>query len=269
MLGKDEEEEIHAVRKPGFASARQQALAKHSDRRAYMALRVCPYSDQSVQGWISIPVVSLETGGSLLMSHPLRVLTDKSVAVRPDLWESIKSLFGKLENGDSSTQSVGFELLRRSGTGKCRRPWSRPCSARHEAAPEKGPGGSTFRASGGTGLLLNASLRKAWPDGLLTVRRRCSLTERQAEREIRGPPLKSARGGRCTRKAGRVRAEPPTHRALPLSAEFLLLFLVQWSRAVHWEEQRAGEDSETHTQTHRDDLVPGSRLREQTCAPLL
>lgn len=75
MLGKDEEEEIHAVRKPGFASARQQALAKHSDRRAYMALRVCPYSDQSVQGWISIPVVSLETGGSLLMSHPLRVLT--------------------------------------------------------------------------------------------------------------------------------------------------------------------------------------------------
>ena len=30
MLGKDEEEEIHAVRKPGFTSARQQALAKHT-----------------------------------------------------------------------------------------------------------------------------------------------------------------------------------------------------------------------------------------------
>lgn len=66
-----------------------------------------------------------------------------------------------------------------------------------------------------------------------------------------------------------MRAEPPTHRALPRSAELLLLFLVQWSRAVRSEEQRAGENSETHTQTHRDDLVPGSRLREQTCAPLL
>ncbi|MXQ84319.1 hypothetical protein E5288_WYG014225 [Bos mutus] len=43
----------------------------------------------------------------------------------------------------------------------------------------------------------------------------------------------------------------------------------QWSLAVHWEEQRAGEDSETHIQIHRDDLAPGSRLREQTCAPLL
>ena len=37
----------------------------------------------------------------------------------------------------------------------------------------------------------------------------------------------------------------------------LVLFLVQWSLAVHWEEQRAGEDSETHIQTHRDDLAPG------------
>lgn len=58
MLGKDEEEEIHAVRKPGFTSARQQALAKHSDHCTYMALRVCPYSDQNIQGRTSIPVVS-------------------------------------------------------------------------------------------------------------------------------------------------------------------------------------------------------------------
>ncbi|XDC68247.1 hypothetical protein R6Z07M_019429 [Ovis aries] len=40
------------------------------------------------------------------------------------------------------------------------------------------------------------------------------------------------------------------------------------SRAVHWEEQRAGEDSQTHTQTHGDDRVPGSRPRQQPCAPL-
>ena len=106
---------------------------------------------------------------------------------------------------ETHSQSAGFELLRRSWTGRCRQPWSPPCRARHEAAPEKGPGGSTFRASAGTGLLLNASLRRAWADGLLTVRRRCSLTgrsERQAERETCGP-LKSARGGRRTRRAGR------------------------------------------------------------------
>ena len=107
-----------------------------------------------------------------------------------------------MENGDSNSQSAGFELLRRSCAGRCQRPWSPPCRARHEAAPEKGPGGSTFRASGGTGLLLNASLQRAWTDGLLTERRRCSLTrrsERQAELEIYIPLLKSARGGRCTR----------------------------------------------------------------------
>ena len=109
---------------------------------------------------------------------------DKSVAFRPDLWESIKSLsrlkcflevlnyerrgrgFGKLENGDSNSQSAGFELLRRSCAGRSRRPWSPPCRARHEAAPETGPGGSRFRASGGTGLLPDASLRRAGTDGL-------------------------------------------------------------------------------------------------------
>ena len=48
---------------------------------------------------------------------------------------------------------------------------------------------------------MNASLQRAWTNGLLTERRRCSLTglsERQAELEICGPLLKSARGGRCT-----------------------------------------------------------------------
>ena len=107
---------------------------------------------------------------------------------------------------ETHSQSAGFELLRRSWTGRCRWPWSPPCRARHEAALEKGPGGSTFRASGGTGLLLNASLRRAWTDGLLTVRRRCSLTgrsERQEERETCGSALKSGRGGRRTRRAGR------------------------------------------------------------------
>ena len=132
-----------------------------------------------------------------------------------------------MENGDSNSQSAGFELLRRSCAGRCRRPWSPPCRARHKAAPEKGPGGSTFRASGGTGLLLNASLQRAWTDGLLTERRRCSLTrrsERQAELETCGPPLKSARGERCTRgfrRADRPDAPGagPTPRALPGSAQ--------------------------------------------------
>lgn len=74
-----------------------------------------------------------------------------------------------------------------------------PCAPRGGAG--EGTGWSTFRASGGTGLLLNASLQRAWTNGLLTERRRCSLTgrsERQAELEICGPLLKSARGGRCT-----------------------------------------------------------------------
>ena len=53
-------------RKPSFTSARQQALAKHSDHCAYMALRVCPYSDQNVQGRTSIPVVSPARGGVTL-----------------------------------------------------------------------------------------------------------------------------------------------------------------------------------------------------------
>ena len=102
-----------------------------------------------------------------------------------------------MENGDSNSQSAGFELLRRSCAGRCQRPWSPPCRARQEAT-----GRSTFQASGGTGLLLNASLQRAWTNGLLTERRRCSLTwrsERQAELEISGPLLKSARGGGCTR----------------------------------------------------------------------
>lgn len=74
-----------------------------------------------------------------------------------------------------------------------------PCAPRGGAG--EGTRRSTFRASGGTGLLLNASLQRAWTNGLLTERRRCSLTgrsERQAELEICGPLLKSARGGRCT-----------------------------------------------------------------------
>lgn len=66
-----------------------------------------------------------------------------------------------MENGDSNSQSAGFEPLRRSCAGRSRRPWSPPCRARHEAAPEKGPGGSRLRASGGTGLLLRASLHRA------------------------------------------------------------------------------------------------------------
>ena len=99
-----------------------------------------------------------------------------------------------------------------------------PCAPRGGSG--EGTVRSTFRASGGTGLFLNASLQRAWTDGLLTERRRCSLTglsERQAELEICGPLLKSARGVRCTRRGpDRVRAEPrgradapdagPTHR---------------------------------------------------------
>ena len=106
-----------------------------------------------------------------------------------------------------------------------------PCAPRGGAG--EGTGRSTFRASGGTGLLLNASLQRAWTNGLLTERRRCSLTglsERQAELEICGPLLKSARGGRCTRRGpDRVRAEPrgradapdagPTHCGLPGSPQ--------------------------------------------------
>ena len=142
------------------------------------------------------------------------------------------------------------------------------------------------------GLLLNASLQRAWTDGLLTERRRCSLarrSERQAELEPfekcerRAQYPWAGRGARGDGSPGRWAHTPrgwtdapgaePTHPALPGSAQHppppTLLFLVQWNRAVHWEEQRAGEDSETHTQIHRDNLVPGSRLREQTCTPLL
>ena len=75
-----------------------------------------------------------------------------------------------------------------------------PCAPRGGAG--EGTRRSTFRASGGTGHLLNASLQRARTNGLLTERRRCSLTrrsERQAELEIYIPLLKSARGGRCTR----------------------------------------------------------------------
>ena len=186
-----------------------------------------------------------------------------------------------MENGDSNSQSAGFELLRRSCAGRCRRPWSPPCRARHKAAPEKGPGGSTFRASGGTGLLLNASLQRAWTDGLLTERRRCSLTrrsERQAELEICGPLLKSARGGRCTRRGpDRVRAEPrgradapdagPTHCGLPGSPQLPSSF--SWCSGAWLFTGKSREQERTHIQTHRDDLALGSRLREQTCAPLL
>ena len=171
-----------------------------------------------------------------------------------------------------------------------------PCVPRGGAG--EGTGRSTFRASGGTGLLLNASLQRARTNGLLTERRRCSLTrrnERQAELEICSPLLKSARGGNCTRGdqtgCAQSRGVGQTPRTLgPHTMRFparrpgrgahtlrasrqpsapLVLFLVQWSLAVHWEEQRAGEDSETHIQPHRDDLAPGSRLREQTCTLLL
>ena len=162
-----------------------------------------------------------------------------------------------------------------------------PCAPRGGAG--EGTGRSTFRASGGTGLLLNASLQRARTNGLLTERRRCSLTrrnERQAELE---PFEKCERralytGGRagCSRRRkprargphtagldGRPGRGADTPRSSRQPSAPLVLFLVQWSLAVHWEEQRAGEDSETHTQIHRDDLVPESRLREQTCAPLL
>ena len=155
-----------------------------------------------------------------------------------------------------------------------------PCAPRGGAG--EGTGRSTFRASGGTGLLLNASLQRARTNGLLTERRRCSLTrrnERQAELQICSPLLKCERRELYTGGPDGVRAEPrgrpdapdagPTLRAFRQPSAPPVLFLVQWSRAVHWEEQRAGEDSETHIQTHRDDLAPGSRLREQTCSPLL
>ena len=95
-----------------------------------------------------------------------------------------------------------------------------PCAPRGGAG--EGTRRSTFRASGGTGHLLNASLQRARTNGLLTERRRCSLTrrsERQAELEICGPPLKSARGERCTlggprgRSAGRPGRGAHTPRA--------------------------------------------------------
>ena len=154
-----------------------------------------------------------------------------------------------------------------------------PCAPRGGAG--EGTRRSTFRASGGTGLLLNASLQRARTNGLLTERRRCSLTglsERQAELEICGPLLKSARGGRCTRRGpDRVRAEPrgradapdagPTHCGLPGSPQLPLSF--SWCSGAWLFTGKSREQERTHIQTHRDDLALGSRLREQTCAPLL
>ena len=107
---------------------------------------------------------------------------------------------------------------------------------------------------------MNASLQRAWTNGLLTERRRCSLTgrsERQAELEICGPLLKSARGGRCTRRGpDRVRAEPrgradapdagPTHCGLPGSPQLPTSF--SWCSGAWLFTGKSREDSHPNPQ---------------------